>query len=114
MPSYLGSSPDSGDFSVTYAVVDWSDKPILLIDIKPPGYYSMVSMRCLVDREMRDHLVKLVDVVTKPYIYGISVFGEQFAVYRLTVATGEVEPRSIHRAQSNTHGRRRAETVVGQ
>ncbi|CAD6574631.1 MAG: hypothetical protein CYPHOPRED_005466 [Cyphobasidiales sp. Tagirdzhanova-0007] len=77
-----------------------SDEPVLLVEIKPPGHINAISSRCLADDQMRDRFIALTDLVTRPYLYGFSVLGTRFGVYRLTIVTGEIEPAHLSRSRS--------------
>ena len=69
--------------------------PVFFLEIKAAGHIHRGSSRAAADKQMRERVNNLCDVVKIPVLYGVSAIGTKLCFYKYTKDTGRLEPELI-------------------
>ncbi|KZT08512.1 uncharacterized protein LAESUDRAFT_724020 [Laetiporus sulphureus 93-53] len=90
---YVRGPWEAADLVFMFEVV-FEDKPVFILELKPPGHLRYPSMRKAADRQIRSRIRDLCDNCPLPVLHAVSAFGTRLCFYRKPQGRA-MEPPSI-------------------
>lgn len=88
------SNRESIDFTIEY-VIEMDNRPIFVLEVKPPRSLNNSSSRSDADWQMRRRLRDIIDECPLDTLHGISAFGTFVAVYSADKTSRLIQPPAI-------------------
>ncbi|KAF8506280.1 hypothetical protein BU17DRAFT_57765 [Hysterangium stoloniferum] len=92
VPQYFPGPSEPVNFFVLYEVF-LEDKPVFILQLKPPGHLRYASTREAADKQIRSRLPDLYADCPLPVSHAVSAMGTQLCFYK--VCNRVIVPRSI-------------------
>jgi len=92
--TYPLSNKESIDFTIEY-VIEMNNKPVFVLEVKPPRTLHNRSSRSDADKQIRRRLADIIDECPIDTLRGISAFGTFVAFYSASKITWSISPPAI-------------------
>lgn len=96
-PQFKGPMTPGFVYFTTIYIVRKYNRPVMFIQIKTSISLNDKGTRELADRQMRDRFDHLIDSLSIPFLYGLSVMGSRYAVYKYEKDSRRLTPTAIPR-----------------
>ncbi|KAF9648959.1 hypothetical protein BDM02DRAFT_3143411 [Thelephora ganbajun] len=98
VPQYLPDARNAADFIVMFEVL-LINKPVLILDLKPPSHLDLLSKRQLADEQIRSRMGDLVSKCPLETLHAVSAMGTKLCFYSLDTTHDDVDivPAAIPR-----------------